>query len=335
MTRNTLRTVGILLLTLACSRHTFAMDSSGYLLVANKGNQTLAIVDPAAGTVITNVAEDGVTGHEVIASPDGKLAYVPIYGNSGVGKPGTDGSLVRVIDLTTFKITGTVDFGKGVRPHCALFGPKDKLLYVGTELERSISIIDPVTLKIIGAIPTGAEESHMFAISSDNKFAYTANVSSGTVSVLDIKHKKIVTVIQVAPKVQRISLSVDDHWAFTSDTTQPRLAAIDTKTKKVKSWIEMPASGYGSAATPDGKHLLIALPKVNQVGVIDLVTMKMERTIDVPKVPQEVLVRPDGGEAYVSCDASQQVAVIDLKDWTVKRLIKTGPGTDGLAWAKR
>ena len=135
--------------------------------------------------------------------------------------------------------------------------------------------------------------------------------------------------------MQRSSLSVDDHWAFTSDTTQPRLAAIDTKTKKVKSWIEMPASGYGSAATPDGKHLLIALPKVNQVGVIDLVTMKMERTIDVPKVPQEVLVRPDGGEAYVSCDASQQVAVIDLKDWTVKRLIKTGPGTDGLAWAKR
>ena len=63
----------------------------GWLLVANKGDQTLGIIDPAAGKQVAAVPEGGVTGHEVIASPDGKFAYVPIYGNSGVGKPGTDG----------------------------------------------------------------------------------------------------------------------------------------------------------------------------------------------------------------------------------------------------
>ena len=73
--------------------------SHGWLLVANKGDQTLAIVDPVAGQTVAVVAEDGVTGHEVVASPDGKRAFVPIYGNAGVGKAGTDGSLLRVIDL--------------------------------------------------------------------------------------------------------------------------------------------------------------------------------------------------------------------------------------------
>ena len=65
----------------------------GLLLVANKGDHTLGIIDPVAGRQIATVAEDGVTGHEVAASPDGKRAFVPIYGNAGVGRPGTDGRL--------------------------------------------------------------------------------------------------------------------------------------------------------------------------------------------------------------------------------------------------
>ena len=64
---------------------------SGLLLVANKGDQTLGLISPDAGRQIATVAEGGVTGHEVAASPDGRRAFVPIYGNSGVGLPGTDG----------------------------------------------------------------------------------------------------------------------------------------------------------------------------------------------------------------------------------------------------
>jgi YVTN family beta-propeller protein len=309
--------------------------SPGLLLVANKGDQTLAIVDPVAGKVIATVAEDGVTGHEVIASPDGKRAFVPIYGNSGVGKPGTDGSLLREIDLTTHKITRTMDFGKGVRPHCAVIGPKNGLLYVTTEIENSVTVIDPSTLKIVGTIPTGQTESHMLAITGDGKRGYTANVGPGTVSVLDLEANKVLATIPISRQTQRISLSVDDKWVFTADQTKPQLAVIDTATNGVRSWIELPSTGYGTAPTPDGRWLLVALNKINQVAVIDLQSLKVTRTLGVPKSPQEVLVQPDGAFAYVSCDASKQVAVIDLKEWKVAKLINTGPGTDGLAWAKR
>src|SRR4051794_30772024 len=85
-----------------------APKSRGLLLVANKGDQTMGIIDPATGKQIATVAEDGITGHELVASPDGKRAFVPIYGNSGVGKPGTDGQVIRVIDLATRQIVGTV-----------------------------------------------------------------------------------------------------------------------------------------------------------------------------------------------------------------------------------
>jgi DNA-binding beta-propeller fold protein YncE len=308
--------------------------SSGYLLVANKGDHTLGIIDVVAGRQIATIPEDGTTGHEVIASPDGKRAFVPIYGNSGVGHPGTDGSLLRVIDLGSRKIVGTVDFGKGVRPHCAMVGPKDGLLYVSTELDNSITVIDPAALKILHSLPTGQTESHMFCISSDNKRAYTANVAPGNVSVIDIPAKKTIATIPISKTTQRISISPDDHWVFTSDQTKPQLAVIDTSKNEVAKWIEMPGVGYGSAPTPNGKFLVIALPNKNKVAVIDLRTMAVTTTLDVPKAPQETLVRPDGEEAYVSCDASKQIAVIDTKNWKVAKLIDAGSGADGLAWAK-
>jgi YVTN family beta-propeller protein len=310
------------------------LNAAGFLLVCNKGEQTLGIVDTVAGRQLAVVPEDGVTGHEVVASPDGKRAFVPIYGNSGVGKPGTDGRLVRVIDLATRQITGTIDLGKGLRPHCAVIGPKDGLLYVTTELDRTITVIDPETLKVVGAIPTGQPESHMLAITSDGRRGYTANVAPGTVSVLDMEARKVITIIPVCRTAQRIALSVDDRWVFTSDQDQPRLAVIDTAQNQVSNWIPLPGTGYGAAATPDGRWLLIAIPKERKVAVVDLQTMSVFRSLDVPRAPQETLVRPDGGEAYVSCDASKQIAVIDLQAWTVSKLIDTGAGTDGLAWAK-
>lgn len=322
-------------LSAACVIAARSENTNGLLLVANKGDRTLSIINPATGVPLAAVAEDGITGHEVVASADGKLAFVPIFGNSGVGKPGTDGSLIRVIDLEKQAVIGTVDFGKGVRPHCAVIGPKNKLLYVTTELENSVAVIDPKTFKRIGSIPTGQTESHMLAISSDGKTGYTANVGPGTVSVLDLEKKEVRKIIPISKNTQRIAISPDDKWVFTADQTQPQMAVIDAAKGEVVKWIKLPGNGYGAAVTPDGRWLVVALNTVNQVGLVDLQTMKVAHVLDVPKSPQEVLIRPDGAVAYVSCDASQQVAVIDLKTVKVEKLIAASKGADGLAWAAK
>jgi len=305
----------------------------GTLIVANKGDHTLGIIDPEAGRQTATVPEDGITGHEVVASADGRLAFVPIYGNSGVGKPGTDGSNMVVIDIAGRKQVGNVDFSHGVRPHCAVIGPKDGLLYVTTEIDQTVTIIDPKTLKIVGSIPTAQPESHMLAITSDGRRAYTAHVGPGTVSVLDMQARKTLTVIPVSGQVQRISVSVDGRMAFTGDQTKPQLAVIDTSTNKVKTWIPLPSPGYGTAPTSDGRWLVVAVPAANKVAVVDLSTMQVSHTVDVPAAPQEVLIRPDGRSAYVSCDASHKIAAIRTSDWTVEKLIDAGAGADGLAWA--
>ena len=307
--------------------------SHGLLLVANKGNQTLGIIDPEAGREVTEIPEGGITGHEVVASPDGQTAYVPIYGNSGVGKPGTDGRTMAVIDLAGRRVVKTLDFDKPLRPHCAVFGPENGLLYVTTELANSITVIDPKSLRIVSSIPTGQRESHMLAITRDGQRGYTANVGPGTVSAIDLVAKKTLAIIPVSRQTQRISLSVDDHWAFTADQTAPRLAVIDTSTNKLKTWVKLPTVAYGTAPTLDGQWLLITLPDTNEVGVLEIATMKLARTVAVDKMPQEILVRPDGEVAYVSCQAAGKIAAVNLKTWNVDKLIDAGPDADGLAWA--
>jgi YVTN family beta-propeller protein len=305
----------------------------GLLLAVNQGEATLGIVDPQAGKQVATIAEGGVTGHEVAVSLDGKTAYVPIYGDSSVGEAGTDGRDMIAIDIASRKVVGHLDFGHGVRPHCAVMNPKDGLLYVTTELDQTVTIIDPTILQVVGVIPTGQEQSHMLVISHDGRFGYTANVSAGTVSVLDIPGRKLVSVIPVSTKVQRISISVDDKWVFTADQAKPQLAVIDTITNKVNTRIPIAAPGYGTANTLNGRWLLVCVPDASQVSVVDLKTLRVVRTIAVPKVPHEIVISPDDKTAYVSCIRTKKIAAINLSDWSVKSLIDAGESVDGMAWA--
>lgn len=303
------------------------------LLVANQGDRTVTVIDFKSGDADT-IAEDvpGEWGHEIAASADGRRAFLPIYGNSGVGKPGIDGHKLLVIDLGLNQITGVVDFGHGVRPHLPVYD--HGLLYVTTELDNAVTIIDPTSLRIIGKVPTGAQQSHMLALSHDGKRGYTANVNPGSVSVLDMAGRTNLAVIPVADEIQRIAISRDDAFVFTSDVARPRLAVIDTAARKVKTWVDLPGQGYGSAATPDGRWLLVAIPGKDMVAVVDLQSLQLARTVKVAKSPQEILIRPDGQVAYVSCMASGQVAAVNLATWKMDKLLDAGKGADGLAWAR-
>src|SRR5437867_13015182 len=78
------------------------------LLILSKSDHTLAIVDPVTLKVITRIPV-GNDPHEVIASADGKTAYVTIYGGGSFHE-------LNVIDLVEQKPLTNVD----TRP---LFGP--------------------------------------------------------------------------------------------------------------------------------------------------------------------------------------------------------------------
>src|SRR5438067_7376464 len=82
---------------LSCTLHLAAAETpSSALLVLNKEENSLAIVDPREGKVVGRVAT-GETPHEVTASADGKLAFVANYGGRNPG------NTISVIDVAARK----------------------------------------------------------------------------------------------------------------------------------------------------------------------------------------------------------------------------------------
>src|SRR5580704_7124903 len=170
--------------------------SRGNLLVVNLREHSVLMVDPGSKHVTATIPV-GVSGHEITLSTDQHFAFVPIYSDAVLGDPGSNGRTIDVVDLRARRVAASIDLGRPLRPHLAVFGP-DGLLYVTAELANAVEIVDTHKRAVVGEIPTGKPQSHMLALSPDGRRGYTSNVDSGTVSVLDIPSRKLLTVIPVA-----------------------------------------------------------------------------------------------------------------------------------------
>lgn len=327
--------VAVTLLLLSVTAITFgavAMGTSspnGFLFVANQFEHTALLIDLAAHKTVFTAGVD-INGHEVTVSPDSRFGYVPIYGNSGVGKPGTDGGTIEIVDLRAGRTTDIIDLPKPVRPHLARFGA-DGLLYVTAELANAVYAVDVRTHKVTAENPTGQEQSHMLALSPDGLRAYTANVSSGTVSVVDLRKHALVTVIKVADKIQRISIAPDGKHVYTQDQDRPRIAVIDTATNTVSGWLEVPAVVYSTAPTPDG-HRLVANALSGKLFVVDLSNGKVAQSYDIPPSIGAIAITTDGSRAYVTCPQSGTIEVLNLQINALEDTIHLTKGVDGIAW---
>jgi YVTN family beta-propeller protein len=300
---------------------------------------------------VGRIAGGGIIAHFVQVAPGSNIAFVPIYGTGGVGTPGTDGTKIIVLDLVQKKQIDAIDLGHGARPHQAFFNPKDGLLYVTTERDYSLTLVDPKTRKVVGSIPTGQPESHDFVFSPDYKRAYTVNVFAGTISVLDVENRKLLNIVPIitdtvnpntpagggggAPAfrtmmVQRISITPDGKYVFTQDQRHQALAMLDTKTLRVVGSVPLPQRGLGSNVTPDGKYVIAA--GNDQVSVVDIKAQKIFRNIPVGRTPQEIFIRPDGKYAYVTANNSGFVTAIKLADWTTSQLNIGETNAEGMAW---
>lgn len=329
-----------ILLTAAAVLSSAEQDTAprGYVLVANKLGKTLSIIDPVAGIEVAAVPVTGLNPmedersvpHEVAASPDHRTAWVPIYSDSGMGGEGTNGRSVTIVDLRERKAVGYVDFGRPMRPHTPLFGP-DGLLYVTTELEDSVAIIDTKARKVVGSISTGGMP-HFILFSRDGKLLYVIHEKKEVLTI-DVKTKQILRKIPVGEDIMRLVVTPDDRYLFTSDMTQPRVAVIDTRANQVTRWISMPSISYGLATSPDGRWLLCGLPMVGQVAVVDLSRFEVIKTFDALRTTYLLLFRPDSQQAYVSTGASRAVGIIDVEQWKVLKWIRVGMVADHLEWA--
>ena len=169
--------VNYLALALLAGQHASAQTPSAALLVLAKSDESLAIVDPASLRVVGRVPS-GPDPHEVIASPDGALAYISNYG-------GSDSSLntISVVDLVSQKALPAINLGALHSAHGLAFaGGK---LYFTAETNKVIGRYDPIAGKVDWVLGTGQDRTHMIWVSKNLEQIVTSNVSSGTISIIE------------------------------------------------------------------------------------------------------------------------------------------------------
>ncbi|SPE60966.1 conserved exported hypothetical protein [Verrucomicrobia bacterium] len=143
------------------------------LLVLNKGDNTLAIVDPATLKVVGR-APAGADPHEVIASADGKLAFISNYGA---------GHTLSVVDLVAQKSLPAVELGALRSPHGLAVA--DGKIYFTAEGAKVIGRYDPALREIDWVLGLGQNRTHMIVVSRDGKQIFTSNVNSDTISLIE------------------------------------------------------------------------------------------------------------------------------------------------------
>jgi len=321
----------IVLVVLASAELTSSASGSdhGSLLVLNKSESTLAIIDPATLKVLARVPT-GEAPHELTASADGRFAFVCNYGTAD--RPG---NTISVIDIASRKEVNRVDLGALLRPHgIAESGGK---IYFTIEGSRAVARYDPVVGRVDWTMGTGQAGTHMVVVASTSGKIYTANRDSDTVSSFDpAKGQRAwkITQIAVGKSPEGIGLSPDEREVWVAHRGDGALSIIDTATDQVKQTLKVGRAPIRVKFTPDGSRVLVSDSQGSDVVVFEAATRKELKRIPVGGVPAGILMQPDGRRAFVASTQANKVSVINLEDFTITATIEPGREPDGMAWAK-
>jgi YVTN family beta-propeller protein len=332
------------------------------LLVLSKQDHTLSVVDPSSLKVIARM-QVGNDPHEVVASTDGRTAYVSNYGFGAY-------NTLAVVDLVARRTLPSIDLGPLRGPHGLTFvGGKT---WFTAEAAKAIGRYDPATHKIDWILGTGQNRTHMIYVSAGQQRIITTNVNSGTVSLIeqetihmpglppggmraansphagpppggpggppngDARPRKDwnETVIRVGNGSEGFDVSANSREIWVANAQDGTISVIDIAAKKVVQTIAANAHGANRLKfTPDGKRVLVSSGP--ELVVLDATTRRVIKRIPIGHGSGGVLVQPDGTRAFVACSPDNYVAVIDLRSLAVVGHIQAGTEPDGMAWAVR
>ena len=299
---------------------------SATLVVLNKADATLAIVDPQTMKVIGKVPT-GDSPHEVVLSADGKTAFVANYGAQ------TPGSSLSVIDVEAKKELRRVDLSPLTRPH-GLQEIAGKI-YFTAETNRAIARYNPAVNKVEWLMGTGQNGSHMIVGTLDQKRFYTANIGSDSVTAFEFAGvppaQSKITHIAVGKQPEAIDLSPDGKQIWVGLNADGAIDIIDTATNKTIERVKLGERPYRVRFTPDGKLVVMTMPNTKELIVVDAATRREMKRIKLESSPLGIVFSKDGETAFATAGGNDFVLKIDLKKGATTAKVETGKVPDGIA----
>jgi YVTN family beta-propeller protein len=331
------------------------------LLILSKQDRSLAIVDPASLKIIAHIPV-GDDPHEVIASADGKRAYVSNYGGGTL-------HTLAVIDLVAQKALAPIELSPLRGPHGLTFvGGKT---WFTAEGSKAIGSYDPETGKIDWVMGTGQNRTHMIYVSDDLQHIITTNVASGTVSFIDKSTRAQgaphppppggmpppsgsagggmgpggppgprsdwnQTVVKVGNGSEGFDVSPDGREMWVANAQDGTVSILSVGAKQIDQTLSINVKGANRLKfTLDGKLALISTLGGSDLTIVDVATRSLAKRLKIGRGAAGIQMKPDGTVAYVACTPDNYVVIVDLKTLEVTGKIESIGQPDGMAWATR
>lgn len=299
----------------------------GALFVAGKFGSTLAKVDLASGAQVA-IVDSCANPHELATSPDDRHVALACYG-------GTTVDIFRTSDLGKI---ASIDLGEKARPHGIVWHANGDL-YATAEGRRSIFWIRaPLGKAETFEFATGQAGTHMLVVAPDARHAWTTDLGSRTVSLVDLLTRRAPRSVEVGEEPEGISLSPDGKTLWVSARRSNAAYALDPATLEVRQEVATGAFPLRIAVRPQGDFAATSDLADGSLTIIDTKSGKVARTIAVSSAAEAearqqvtILWSPDGNRIYVAETASDMIAEVDFATGAVLRRLPGGDGGDGLA----
>lgn len=322
-------------------------QDSGTLLVLNKSDNTVSLIDLASRKVVATVAT-GVGPHEVAVSPNGKLAVISNYGTQS-----QPGSTLTVVDIPGKKQLKTIDLDEYRRPHGITWLQANEVA-VTVEGNKALLLVDVSSGKVLAAIATDQNVSHMVVTAPKYHRAFVANIGSGSVTVIDLNEKKRIADIQTGAGAEGIDVSPDQEEVWVTNRAANTVSVIDAASMKVTATLESKDFPIRVKFAPGGKYVLVSNARSGDIAVFNGTTKKEVRRISMEvkaseasskgarifgnqfgqsPVPVGILVARGLGHAFVANTNADVVTMIDLKTWKIVDRLTAGKEPDGLGYS--
>lgn len=302
--------------------------SSGTALVANQQSASATIIDVATRTGTTIPV--GTGPHEAAISPDGRWGVVTIYGTQ---QPGNQ---LAVVDLDAKTVVRTIDLGNFRRPHGAAFiAGSSSMVALTSEASQRVVLADIAAGTIVADVPTNSAGSHMLGITSDGKRIFTANISTGSISEIDVDRRAFVRQLPVSTMTEGIGVRPDGSEVWVGSNDKGTVSIVDTKSWSVVKTLTGFAFPYRIGFSPDGRWAVVCDPQGNKIHIADVPSRTIVGTVGDLGSPRGVRIAPDNRTAYVTVNAESVVAAVDLVNRTVLFKVPVGTSPDGVGYGRK
>lgn len=297
---------------------------TGTLVVLNKGEDTATFVDVASGSVLATLPTGGGP-HELAITSDGRWAVSSDY---------SGGNSLTVFDVREPRVVRTIDLSAYPRPHGMSFLPGDSILVVTSEASRNVVMVAPFRGEIVGTIPTGADGSHMVAVTGDGSTLYTGDIGDGTVSRFDVASRSKTRSYGVPAQPEAITVNDAGTEVWVGSNAEGFVSIVDPESGTVNSALSGFEWPYRILIVEELD--LVVIPDLSRhiVRFVDYEERTDFQALELPgEGPQGVALTDDRSTLFLSLSQSGQVAVIDLETLEIVRRIDVGPTPDGVGWS--